>query len=132
MKWIVRKIIRSISLFVLLFIANGCNQSTSVLPTLHDLTENSFIAYDETILSGKQVNRVLDRYTEVVPIVVVKDGKNYVFGGKQVLMDSNFKRTTSDILDKETLINFEATYKSLVVRDLNNDIVGIKLIEGIP
>ncbi|PJN59373.1 hypothetical protein PAEAM_30040 [Paenibacillus sp. GM1FR] len=126
-----RKFIRSISLLMVMFI-NGCNQSTSVLPTLHNLTENSFIAYDETILSGKQVNRVLDRYTEVVPIVVVKDGKNYVFGGKQVLMDSNFKRTTSDIFDKEALINFEATYKSLVVRDLNNDIVGIKLIESIP
>ncbi len=117
---------------MVVFIANGCTQSTSVLPTLHDLTENSFIAYDETILSGKQVNRVLDRYTEVVSIVVVKDGKNYVFGEQAILMDSNIKRTTSDIFDIETLINIDATYKSLVLRDLNNDIVGIKLIESIP
>ncbi|WP_149846990.1 hypothetical protein [Paenibacillus sp. 37] len=127
-----RKFIRSISLLMVVFIANGCTQSTSVLPTLHDLTENSFIAYDETILSGKQVNRVLDRYTEVVSIVVVKDGKNYVFGEQAILMDSNIKRTTSDIFDIETLINIDATYKSLVLRDLNNDIVGIKLIESIP
>ncbi|SDM30294.1 hypothetical protein SAMN05428961_11335 [Paenibacillus sp. OK060] len=128
-----RKIIRSIALLVVVFFANGCSQSTSVLPTLHDLTENSFIAYDETILSGKQVDKVLDRYTEFVSIIVVKDGKDYVFGGDSILTDSDLKRRIiNDTFDKETLINVNATYKSLVLRDLNNDIVGIKLIENIP
>ncbi|WP_408895260.1 hypothetical protein [Paenibacillus taichungensis] len=128
-----RKIIRSIVLLVVVFFANGCSQSTSVLPTIHDLTENSFIAYDETILSSKQVDKVLDRYTEFVSIIVVKDGKDYVFGGDSILTDSDIKRRIiNDTFDKETLINVNATYKSLVLRDLNNDIVGIKLIENIP
>ncbi|WP_433709109.1 hypothetical protein [Paenibacillus illinoisensis] len=105
-----RKAIRSLEILKILIFANACSHSTNALPTLLDIIKNSFIAYDETVLSGKQVDKILNRYTDFVSIIVVKNGKDYVFGGEGTLNRLDLQRSDSDTLDKENVINLNTTY----------------------
>lgn len=118
-----------IILSAVVLLVTACSKTTKSLPGVHEMSEESYVAYDETVISGQQVDTALNRYKESLAIIVVKDGLNYIFGDKNAAEDVAGESKIVAIADKEKVIDREGTYKSLVLRDSNNAVIGIQLIE---
>ncbi|MGV2886117.1 hypothetical protein [Paenibacillus taichungensis] len=116
-------------LSAVILIAGGCAKPTKSLPGVHDMSENAYTAYDETVLSGQQVDVALNRYKEILAIIVVKDGQHYIFGDNKAALKVPDDSHTVVLSDKDTVIDRDGTYKSYILRDSNNEVVGIKLTE---
>lgn len=128
MKMVLKKIIL---LSAVVLMVGSCGKPMKSLPGLHDISDYTYTVFDETILSGQQVDLAVNRYKEILPIIVVKDGQNYVYGDYlPQLMDTEETKSVP-LTDKETVIDPDRTYTSFVMRDNNNQVVGIKLTERI-
>lgn len=111
-------------------IVNWSNESTAIMPGHYELSENFYSIYDEKTISGSEANRLLNR-TELYPlsIIIVKDGKEYVFG--KSTNNSSLNSVSVDNL-KTTIISIRSNYKSKLVLDPNNVVTAIRLTEKTP
>lgn len=118
-----------ILLSAVVLITGGCSEPIKSLPGIYEMNENTFTAYDETVLSGQQVNTALKLYNESLAIIVVKEGQNYVFGDNQAAIKAAGESQAMPLNDKEKVIDQEGTYESFILRDASNEVIGIKLKE---
>lgn len=125
-----KMVFRQIILFLaVVLMVGGCSKPTSSLPGVYEMSENAYAAYDETVLSGHQVEMALERYFGNLAMIVVKNGQNYVFGDGEATMKVVGETKSVALTDKEKVIDRDGTYKSLVLRNINNEVIGIKLTE---
>lgn len=109
--------------------AGGCSEPVKSLPGIYEMNENTFTALDETVLSGRQVDSVLDLYKESLSIIVVKDGRNYVFGEDSTVTSLAGESQAISISDKDKVIDQKGSYQSFILRNEDNEIIGIRLTE---
>ncbi|RRJ54760.1 hypothetical protein EHV15_34780 [Paenibacillus oralis] len=120
---------RVVLLSAVVLMAGGCSKATKSLPGVYEMSNSAYAAYDETVLSGQQVDMALNRYKEFLAIIVVKDGQSYVFGDNKAALKVAGESKTVDLSEKEEVIDRDRTYKSFVLRDSNNEVVGLQLTE---
>lgn len=113
---------------LVVIIVNRSNESTVIMPGHYELSENLYSIYDEMTISGSEANRLMNRFTEFYPlsIIVVKDGKEYVF--RKSTDNSSLNSVAVDNL-KTTIISIRSNYKSKLVLDPNNVVTAIRLTE---
>lgn len=107
----------------------SCSKPTMYQPGVYELSENSYITYDETIVSGTEVTNILNRFYEILPVIVVKGEENYVFGNTSGNIELSGVSIVASLKDKEEVINQIGTYESYLMKNSNNEVIGIRLTE---
>ena len=125
-----RKVSQKLIIVVILVVMlSSCSNEIKSSAGPYVPTQQTYDAYDATILSGQQVDNALIRYKESLPIVVVKGGKSYVFGESDETITTLAYDTFAEFQDKENVINKDGSYQSLLLRDNNNKVIAIKVTE---
>lgn len=121
-----RKLVLSVILAVLL---SGCSGGVNSTPGVYEPLQESYDAYDATVLSGQQADSSLQRLKERLAVIVVKGKDSYVFGDAEKAVPHLSHFNQMDSYDRENVIDINGTYHSLVLRDMNNKVIGIQLTE---
>jgi hypothetical protein len=112
-------------------IFSGCSSGVKSTPGVYEPVQESYAAYDATVLSGQQVDNTLKRFKETLAIVVVKGDKSYVFGDNDKVTLALGGTIHIESADQENIIDKNSSYHSYVLRDMNNEVIGIKLTERV-
>lgn len=118
-------------LVMLIVILSGCGVGAKITPGVYEPILESYDAYDATVLSGLQVASTLKHLHGNLAVVVIKGEHCYVLGDLPKTSLALEGATAVDYLEHERLIDINRSYESSVLRNKENQVIGIQLTESI-
>lgn len=135
-------ILKRIFLFSAIFLVTGglfligiqaSLQGTTVINCFCDPgpdRDTKYSVYDNTTISGQQVENAMNQHKDTLTFIVVRDGNKYVIGENEVAAEVLDINKAIPLTVKKKIIDEKGSYRSLVLRDSNNgEVIGIQFTE---
>jgi len=126
------KAIRSFVVVIVIFssvLFTGCRGEFRSTPGVYVPVLDSYVLFDMTVLTGEQVHHALRRFNDTLTIVVIKGDKGYVQGQLDKTAYTLGELIPIEKADLVNIIEENSYYQCYVLRDMNNEVYGIKLTE---